>query len=148
MVLQVTTNQSYRIQAINNGRIPKISVIVGKYGRGNGKPSIAVQKLVICQLPHKRPVLVPLHLWYIESHNRLKSMHSGDTDAVVPVTATRYSIDALKLPTLVNWYPWYDNGKVSGTHFHNSSVRIQNLIRPIIFDMLSVITGGRLEPSI
>lgn len=39
--------------------------------------------------------------------------HSGDTDAVVPVTATRYSIDALKLPTLVNWYPWYDHGKVS-----------------------------------
>ncbi|KAI4382736.1 hypothetical protein MLD38_008660 [Melastoma candidum] len=39
---------------------------------------------------------------------------SGDTDAVVPVTATRYSIDALKLPTLVNWYAWYDNGKVGG----------------------------------
>ncbi|XP_039136100.1 serine carboxypeptidase-like 27 [Dioscorea cayenensis subsp. rotundata] len=39
---------------------------------------------------------------------------SGDTDAVVPVTATRYSIDALKLPTITNWYPWYDNGKVGG----------------------------------
>lgn len=38
---------------------------------------------------------------------------SGDTDAVVPVTATRYSIDALNLPTIVNWYPWYDEGKVS-----------------------------------
>ncbi|KAL4189151.1 hypothetical protein AMTRI_Chr08g205550 [Amborella trichopoda] len=39
---------------------------------------------------------------------------SGDTDSVVPVTATRYSLDALKLPTLTNWYPWYDNGKVGG----------------------------------
>lgn len=39
---------------------------------------------------------------------------SGDTDAVVPVTATRYSIDALKLPTISNWYAWYDNGKVGG----------------------------------
>ncbi|XP_031381299.1 serine carboxypeptidase-like 27 [Punica granatum] len=39
---------------------------------------------------------------------------SGDTDAVVPLTASRYSIDALKLPTLTNWYPWYDNGKVGG----------------------------------
>ncbi|KAH9703604.1 serine carboxypeptidase-like 27 [Citrus sinensis] len=39
---------------------------------------------------------------------------SGDTDAVVPVTATRYSIDALKLPTVINWYPWYDNRKVGG----------------------------------
>lgn len=33
---------------------------------------------------------------------------SGDTDAVVPLTATRYSIDALNLPTVVSWYPWYD----------------------------------------
>jgi hypothetical protein len=41
------------------------------------------------------------------------SFSSGDTDAVVPVTATRYSIDALKLPTITNWHPWYDNGKVS-----------------------------------
>ncbi|PKI43249.1 hypothetical protein CRG98_036335 [Punica granatum] len=41
-------------------------------------------------------------------------LFSGDTDAVVPLTASRYSIDALKLPTLTNWYPWYDNGKVGG----------------------------------
>lgn len=39
---------------------------------------------------------------------------SGDTDAVVPVTATRYSIDALRLRTIVNWYPWYDNQEVGG----------------------------------
>ncbi|KAI3458991.1 hypothetical protein Pfo_015654 [Paulownia fortunei] len=39
---------------------------------------------------------------------------SGDTDSVVPVTATRYSIDALKLPTVTKWYPWYDNRKVGG----------------------------------
>ncbi|CAN1257989.1 Serine carboxypeptidase-like 27 [Linum perenne] len=39
---------------------------------------------------------------------------SGDTDSVVPVTATRYSIDALKLPTITNWYPWHDNGRVGG----------------------------------
>ncbi|XP_057979550.1 serine carboxypeptidase-like 27 [Malania oleifera] len=41
-------------------------------------------------------------------------VYSGDTDAVVPVTATRYSINALKLPTVVNWYPWNDDGKVGG----------------------------------
>uniref|UniRef100_A0A0E0HE29 carboxypeptidase D n=1 Tax=Oryza nivara TaxID=4536 RepID=A0A0E0HE29_ORYNI len=39
---------------------------------------------------------------------------SGDTDAVVPLTATRYSIDALGLPTTVSWYPWYDAMKVGG----------------------------------
>lgn len=41
-------------------------------------------------------------------------VYSGDTDSVVPLTATRYTIDALKLPTVVNWYPWYDHGKVGG----------------------------------
>lgn len=37
---------------------------------------------------------------------------SGDTDAVLPVTSTRYSIDALKLPTLRPWSAWYDDGEV------------------------------------
>ncbi|KAJ4979108.1 hypothetical protein NE237_009888 [Protea cynaroides] len=41
-------------------------------------------------------------------------VYSGDTDSVVPVTATRYSIDALELPTITSWYPWYDNGMVGG----------------------------------
>nr|XP_043631807.1 serine carboxypeptidase-like 27 [Erigeron canadensis] len=39
---------------------------------------------------------------------------SGDTDSVVPLTATRYSIDALNLSTIANWYAWYDNDKVAG----------------------------------
>ncbi|GKV34115.1 hypothetical protein SLEP1_g42530 [Rubroshorea leprosula] len=41
-------------------------------------------------------------------------LFSGDTDAMVPLTATRRSINALKLPTIANWYAWYDNGKVGG----------------------------------
>ncbi|XP_020578268.1 serine carboxypeptidase-like 27 [Phalaenopsis equestris] len=39
---------------------------------------------------------------------------SGDTDAIVPLTATRYSIGALNLPTLIKWYPWYDHNTVGG----------------------------------
>ncbi|XP_062180727.1 serine carboxypeptidase 2-like [Phragmites australis] len=41
-------------------------------------------------------------------------VYSGDTDSVVPLTATRYSIDALGLSTTTNWYPWYDNKEVGG----------------------------------
>eukprot|EP01018_Ginkgo_biloba_P005827 Gb_35188 [translate_table: standard] len=41
-------------------------------------------------------------------------MFSGDTDAVIPVTSTRYSINALRLPTITHWHPWYDNGQVGG----------------------------------
>ncbi|CDP02851.1 unnamed protein product [Coffea canephora] len=39
---------------------------------------------------------------------------SGDTDAVLPVTSTRYSLDALKLRTVGPWRPWYDDGQVGG----------------------------------
>lgn len=39
---------------------------------------------------------------------------SGDTDAVIPVTSTRYSIDALNLPTTKPWHAWYDDGQVAG----------------------------------
>jgi len=41
-------------------------------------------------------------------------MFSGDTDAVIPITSTRNSINALKLPTVTHWHPWYDNGQVGG----------------------------------
>ncbi|XP_042497251.1 serine carboxypeptidase-like 25 [Macadamia integrifolia] len=34
-------------------------------------------------------------------------VYSGDADAVVPVTATKYSLAQLKLKTKIPWYPWY-----------------------------------------
>ncbi|KAK8695285.1 hypothetical protein V6N13_000451 [Hibiscus sabdariffa] len=39
---------------------------------------------------------------------------SGDTDAAIPITSTRYTIDALKLPTVSPWRAWYDDGQVGG----------------------------------
>lgn len=39
---------------------------------------------------------------------------SGDTDAVIPVTSTRYTIDSLKLPTVKPFRAWYDDGTVGG----------------------------------
>ncbi|KAK1434758.1 hypothetical protein QVD17_00508 [Tagetes erecta] len=41
-------------------------------------------------------------------------IYSGDTDAVIPVTSTRYSIDALNLTTIGPWRAWYDDGQVGG----------------------------------
>ncbi|XXG61044.1 hypothetical protein AAC387_Pa04g2797 [Persea americana] len=42
-------------------------------------------------------------------------LYSGDMDAVVPVTSTRYSIDALNLMVKEPWKPWIDNnGEVGG----------------------------------
>ncbi|XP_047311374.1 serine carboxypeptidase II-2 [Impatiens glandulifera] len=39
---------------------------------------------------------------------------SGDTDAVIPITSTRYSIDSLNLTTTSSWHAWYDDGQVAG----------------------------------
>ncbi|CAI0394704.1 unnamed protein product [Linum tenue] len=39
---------------------------------------------------------------------------NGDTDTVIPVTSTRYTIDALKLQTVKPWRAWYDDGEVGG----------------------------------
>eukprot|EP00249_Psilotum_nudum_P003267 c16661_g1_i1 orf=484-1947(+) len=41
-------------------------------------------------------------------------VYSGDVDAVVPVTATRLSLEQLKLQTKVKWYPWYLDDQVGG----------------------------------
>ncbi|PWA53529.1 peptidase S10, serine carboxypeptidase, Alpha/Beta hydrolase fold protein [Artemisia annua] len=37
---------------------------------------------------------------------------SGDTDSVVPVTATRFSLSHLNLTVKTQWYPWYIKGQV------------------------------------
>ncbi|TKY54690.1 Serine carboxypeptidase 24 [Spatholobus suberectus] len=39
---------------------------------------------------------------------------SGDTDSVVPVTATRFSLNHLNLTIRTSWYPWYSSGQVGG----------------------------------
>ncbi|KAF3452946.1 hypothetical protein FNV43_RR03379 [Rhamnella rubrinervis] len=39
---------------------------------------------------------------------------SGDTDSVVPVTATRFSLSHLNLTTRTRWYPWYSGSQVGG----------------------------------
>ncbi|KAM1731750.1 hypothetical protein ACFX11_017596 [Malus domestica] len=39
---------------------------------------------------------------------------SGDTDSVVPVTATRFSLNHLNLTIKTPWYPWYSGRQVGG----------------------------------
>ncbi|KAK9275194.1 hypothetical protein L1049_022455 [Liquidambar formosana] len=39
---------------------------------------------------------------------------SGDTDSVVPVTATRFSLSHLNLTIKTRWYPWYSGRQVGG----------------------------------
>ncbi|URE04472.1 Serine Carboxypeptidase [Musa troglodytarum] len=59
----------------------------------------------ISMLPtYKELIKVGLRVW----------MFSGDTDSVVPVTATRFAISHLGLKTKIPWYPWYSRRQVAG----------------------------------
>ncbi|XP_022897735.1 serine carboxypeptidase II-3-like [Olea europaea var. sylvestris] len=41
-------------------------------------------------------------------------IYSGDTDRILPVTATRYSMPKLGSPIKTPWYPWDSQGEVGG----------------------------------
>ncbi|WOL13893.1 hypothetical protein Cni_G22673 [Canna indica] len=59
----------------------------------------------ISMLPtYKELIKAGLRIW----------MFSGDTDSVVPVTATRFAISHLGMKTKIPWYPWYSGRQVGG----------------------------------
>ncbi|XWS72969.1 hypothetical protein CRYUN_Cryun02cG0085500 [Craigia yunnanensis] len=41
-------------------------------------------------------------------------LYSGDVDAAVPITSTRYGLNILKLPIKTAWRPWSNNNEVGG----------------------------------
>ncbi|KAG1326556.1 Serine carboxypeptidase 24 [Cocos nucifera] len=53
---------------------------------------------------YKKLIRAGLRIW----------VFSGDTDSVVPVTATRFSINHLNLTVNIPWYPWYIGRQVAG----------------------------------
>uniref|UniRef100_A0A0C9RSI9 Carboxypeptidase n=1 Tax=Wollemia nobilis TaxID=56998 RepID=A0A0C9RSI9_9CONI len=57
--------------------------------------------------------MLPIYKELIKAGLRIW-VFSGDTDAVVPITSTRYSINALRLPTVSHWHAWYDDEQVGG----------------------------------
>lgn len=53
---------------------------------------------------YKKLIAAGLRIW----------VFSGDTDSVVPVTATRFSLSHLNMKIKIAWYPWYSGGQVGG----------------------------------
>nr|XP_043630087.1 serine carboxypeptidase 1-like [Erigeron canadensis] len=51
---------------------------------------------------------------YLISNGQRVWVYSGDIDGRVPVTSSRYSINALNLPIETPWRPWYLNKEVGG----------------------------------
>ncbi|KAB1225987.1 Serine carboxypeptidase 24 [Morella rubra] len=59
------------------------------------------------------PSMLPTYKELIAAGLRIW-VFSGDTDSVVPVTATRFSLSHLNLTIKTSWYPWYSSGQVGG----------------------------------
>ncbi|KAI3725803.1 hypothetical protein L1987_65597 [Smallanthus sonchifolius] len=57
--------------------------------------------------------ILPIIKYMIENGQRLW-VFSGDVDARVPITSSRYSINTLNLPIETAWRPWYLNKEVGG----------------------------------
>ncbi|PIN20450.1 Carboxypeptidase D [Handroanthus impetiginosus] len=57
---------------------------------------------------------------YVDYEDEMKGC--GDTDGIVPVTATRLSVNKLSASVKTPWYPWYYHGEVGGY-----AVQYQNL---------------------
>jgi serine carboxypeptidase-like clade 2 len=57
--------------------------------------------------------VLPIYRQLIASGLRIL-VFSGDTDSRVPVTATKLSINELKLPIETPWYPWVSGDEVGG----------------------------------
>ncbi|CAK8566821.1 unnamed protein product [Lathyrus sativus] len=57
--------------------------------------------------------ILPTIKYLIDSGIKLW-IYSGDTDSVVPVTSSRYSINTLKLPINSAWRPWYSGKEIGG----------------------------------
>ncbi|CAN6450362.1 unnamed protein product [Victoria cruziana] len=57
--------------------------------------------------------MLPTYIKLIRTGLRIW-LFSGDTDSVVPVTATRFSLSHLNLAVKIPWYAWYSGGQVGG----------------------------------
>ncbi|CAH8385957.1 unnamed protein product [Eruca vesicaria subsp. sativa] len=57
--------------------------------------------------------MLPIYKELMEAGLRIW-VYSGDTDSVIPVTATRFSLSKLNLLVKTRWYPWYSGNQVGG----------------------------------
>ncbi|CAL0308664.1 unnamed protein product [Lupinus luteus] len=59
------------------------------------------------------PTIIPLLLEFLNNGLRVW-IFSGDVDGIVPVTATKYSINEMNLSIKTAWHPWFVDGEVGG----------------------------------
>ncbi|CAM8945842.1 unnamed protein product [Rhodiola kirilowii] len=76
-------------------------------------PWTACSDVLIRNWKDSDDTMIPIYKELMAAGLRLW-MFSGDTDSVVPVSATRFSISHMNLKTKTPWYPWYSSGQVGG----------------------------------
>jgi hypothetical protein len=71
-------------------------------------------------------------LFLCDFSHALFVMSSGDTDARIPTTSTRYTLKKLGLPIKEDWSPWFHHKQVSKSNAAplNRSSSFQSFWRP------------------
>ncbi|KAE9616258.1 putative carboxypeptidase D [Lupinus albus] len=59
------------------------------------------------------PTIIPI-LHELFNNGLRVWIFSGDVDAIVPITATKYSLNEMNLSTKTPWHPWFVDGEVGG----------------------------------
>lgn len=68
---------------------------------------------------------------------------------MIPVTSTRYNIDALKLPSVTPWRPWYDDGQVkASSSYRGYSFEHFFFVILLVFSFMSSSSFCRLEDGL
>ncbi|XP_073159107.1 serine carboxypeptidase-like 27 isoform X2 [Henckelia pumila] len=76
-------------------------------------PWVACSDILFHNWTDSSPSTLPIYQELIAAGLRIW-IFSGNADAVAPVPSTRYALNALNLPIITNWYPWYISQRVGG----------------------------------
>ncbi|XP_076896915.1 serine carboxypeptidase II-2-like [Bidens hawaiensis] len=93
--------------------LPEVQSTLHVYHGNNSKKWESCSNVVEMNWKDSPISVLDVHRELISSGLR-SWIYSGDTDAVIPVTSTRYSINALNLTTIDSWRAWYEDGQVGG----------------------------------
>ncbi|XP_073020630.1 serine carboxypeptidase-like 27 [Primulina eburnea] len=76
-------------------------------------PWVACSDILFNNWTDSSPSILPIYQELIAAGLRIW-IFSGNDDSVAPVPSIRYALNALNLPIITNWHPWYISEKVGG----------------------------------
>ncbi|XP_075483816.1 serine carboxypeptidase II-1-like [Primulina tabacum] len=93
--------------------LPEVQKAFHANTTGIPDPWVACSDILFNNWTDSSPSILPIYQELIAAGLRIW-IFSGNDDSVAPVPSTRHALNALNLPIITNWYPWYISEKVGG----------------------------------